>query len=294
MKIAVNGKLCDERDAVVSAYDHGFMYGIGLFETLRTYGGEPFLLGAHLRRLAQGCEALDIAYAPDEAALRETFRALLAANGLADAYFRLSVSAGPDALGLPTGRYLTPTVIIYVKPLPTAAPGGKALQLLTLRRNSPEGDVRLKSFHYMNNILGKIELKRYPWASGAEGLFLDAAGRVAEGIVSNVFFAGADGVLRTPALATGALPGITRGHVLRLADRLGLRAEEGLYGFGELTAAREAFVTNSIQEIVPVRAVYEQDGTCHSFGDGGPGELTRRLIAVYRIEAGPAEEEEGR
>lgn len=294
MIVAVNGKLCDERDAVVSAYDHGFMYGIGLFETFRTYDGEPFLLSAHVRRLARGCEALDIAYAPDQAELRETFRALLAANGLPDAYFRLSVSAGPDALGLPTDSYRSPTVIVYVKPLPPAAVGGKALQLLALRRNSPEGDVRLKSFHYMNNILGKMELRRYPWAAGAEGLFLDAAGHVAEGIVSNVFFVGADGILRTPDIATGALPGITRAHVLQLAKRLGQRSEEGLYGVSELTAAREAFVTNSIQEIVPVHAVYEPDGTCHPIGDGGPGEVTRRLLAAYRTDKRFAEDEERR
>lgn len=288
MNIAVNGTLCEESEAVVSVYDHGFLYGIGLFETFRTYDGVPFLLKEHLRRLADGCGQLAIGYEPDEAALRALIGRLLAANGLADAYFRLTVSAGVDVLGLPAEPYRQPTEIVYVKSLPSPLPAdaGKPLQLLALRRNSPEGDVRLKSLHYMNNILGKRELQRYPWAHGAEGLYLNEAGFVAEGIVSNVFFV-SDGVVRTPSVDTGILPGVTRAHVLGLAGRLGYRVEEGHYRFEELAAAEELFLTNSIQEIVPVHALFEPDGTQRAIGrgrvrGGGTGPVTRRLMDAYR------------
>lgn len=285
MILAVNGSLLDEREAVVSAYDHGFLYGIGLFETFRTYGGSPFLLDEHLERLNSGCETLGIKARLDSDTVNGWIASLLEANSLADAYFRLSVSAGEEALGLPTGQYGRPNVILYAKKLPPALPAacdsGKPLQLLRLRRNTPEGDVRLKSFHYMNNVLAKRELASYPWASGAEGLFLDGSGRVAEGIVSNLFFV-EKGTCCTPGLATGILPGITRACVLNLLKRLAIRAEEGFYSWDRLLAAEEIFVTNSIQEIVPVTRLYDPEGRETTVGNGQPGPVARRLAEAYR------------
>jgi len=118
MKIAVNGCIIDEREAVVSVYDHGFLYGMGLFETFRTYGGRPFLLKEHLARLAAGLDEIGIRAVPDADGIRELVGKLLAANGLTDAYIRLSVSAGAEALGLPSGDYRSPNTIVYIKPLP--------------------------------------------------------------------------------------------------------------------------------------------------------------------------------
>ncbi|MDF2670425.1 MAG: 4-amino-4-deoxychorismate lyase, partial [Paenibacillus sp.] len=238
-------------------------YGMGLFETFCTYGGRPFLLERHLRRLTEGCEQLAIDYKPDAEELYEQIAMLLRENELEDAYIRLSVSAGSEALGLPTASYSKPNVILYMKELPprdpSAAMGGKPLQLLRTRRNTPEGAVRLKSFHYMNNIGAKREMLDYPWARGAEGLFLDQRGFAAEGIVSNLFLV-RNGMLCTPHLDTGILPGITRGIILELAERIALPAEEGFYNWNAVLASDEIFVTNSIQEIVPIGSCFDLHG----------------------------------
>jgi 4-amino-4-deoxychorismate lyase len=285
VKIGVNGHIVDDKEAVVSVYDHGFMYGMGVFETFRTYGGRPFLFTEHLRRLAEGCRQLGIDYEPDETSLRTMLDALLTANGLRDAYVRLTVTAGSAALGLPAGAYMHPTTVMYVKELPkfdaSLYERGKALQLLKLRRSSPEGPFRLKSLHYMNNILAKREMSRYPWAHEAEGLFLDARGFVAEGIVSNLFFI-SGGEICTPSPETGLLEGITRNWVigaLRAKDR---NVREGLYTWDDLLKADEIFITNSIQEIVPVRLLFDERGQSHAVGGGAPGEWTKRLLAEYR------------
>lgn len=296
MIIAVNGRLCDEAEAVVSVYDHGFLYGIGLFETFRTYGGRPFLLAAHLERMEGGCRELGIQGVPSQNEIERLLQELLVANSLPDAYVRLSVSAGSGALGLPTADYAQPNVIIYVKPLPPRDEElyvrGKTLQLLRLRRNSPEGRVRHKSFHYMNSILAKRELQGYEWAQGAEGLQLTEGGHVAEGIVSNVFWI-REGTLYTPSIETGILPGITRGYVLELAQRIGCRTSEGCYDLDELLAAEESFLTNSIQEIVPVTRICDYSGQERVIGEGKAGQATERLIAAYSAASRllPAEKE---
>lgn len=284
MKIAVNGAICEHGEAVISVYDHGFLYGVGLFETFRTYGGRPFLLEPHMARLSQSCEELGIRYNPDGCAAESLIARLLEVNGLTDAYIRYSVSAGVDVLGLPSADYTNPSVIVYVKPLPAkderTYAEGKPIQLLELRRSSPEGAVRHKSFHYMNNILAKREMSRYEWAVGAEGIFLDGNGRVAEGIVSNLFWIKGR-VLYTPSLDTGILPGITRQFVIDLAARLGFTVCEGLYEWSELMEADEAFLTNSIQEIVPVNRLYDTAGTQRNVGDGSVGAVTAILMNGY-------------
>lgn len=286
MIISMNGKLMDEQQAVVSVYDHGFLYGLGLFETFRTYNKVPFLLPEHLERLAGGCREIGIVYEPNVAYVRKLVDDLLDANELQDAYIRLSVSAGVDALGLPTGDYAQPTEIVYIKPLPPRDAKlyeeGKALQLLKLPRNTPEGLYRFKSFHYMNNILAKRELQQYAWAEGAEGLMMSEEGYVAEGIVSNVFFI-KNGTCYTPSLKTGILPGITRAHVLRIAQQQGIPVQDGLYRWEDLTEADEIFLVNSIQEMVPVTTLYTPTGQAISVGAGGAlGPITRQLSQTYR------------
>lgn len=285
MNIAVNGVLCASDKAVISVYDHGFLYGMGIFETFRTYGGRPFLWKEHLERLAAGTRELGIPYEPDGERLAALVTALLQANGLADAYFRLSVSAGEEQLGLPGDSYRKPAEILYIKPLPERKPeawaAGRPLQLLETRRSTPEGELRLKSFHYMNSIFGKRELSRYPWAEGAEGLFLDDCGFVSEGTVSNVFFI-QDGGLYTPAVETNLLPGITRDWVLRKAERSGMPVEEGFYTWEMLLEADEIFLTNSIQEIIPVTRLFDPEGNACVIGAGTAGEVTAQLAAQYR------------
>ncbi|MDO3412883.1 aminotransferase class IV [Saccharibacillus sp. CPCC 101409] len=284
--LSLNGQIVEAATAALPVLDHGLLYGMGLFETFRTYGGSPFLLDRHLDRLARGARQLGIAYAADSAALRAEIAALLAANGLADAYIRLTLTAGAEGLGLPSGdSYSHPNRIVHMKTLPENPPSwtseGRTLQVLNTRRNTPEGPVRLKSLHYMNGILARRELGAIPGAEGAEGLMLTREGFAAEGIVSNFFFA-AGGRLYTPAVETGILPGITRAFVLELASRLGVETAEGFYTPDDLSGAEEMFLTGSVQEIVPVHRWRQPDGTTFVVGNGRPGPLTLRLMREYR------------
>ena len=285
MIISINGRLVREQEAVVSVYDHGFLYGMGVFETFRTYRGRPFLLREHLARLEFSCKQLGIIYEPDPDKIYAEIRRLLTANQLDDAYIRFTVSAGMQPLGLPGSSYEHPNAVIYIKPLPEydspVYETGKKLQLLRLRRSTPEGEIRLKSFHYMNNILAKRELNSYPWASDAEGLFLDHRGYVTEGIVSNVFFVKA-GTVHTPSPETGLINGITRQYVINMLRAEGSIVSEGWYFWKDLLEAEEVFITNSIQEIVPVTCLVDAEGRHHSVGEGEPGPLTRRLLKSYR------------
>ncbi|MEC0244016.1 aminotransferase class IV [Paenibacillus dokdonensis] len=291
--IMLNGTCIDASAAVVSVMDHGFLYGMGLFETFRTYGGEPFLLERHLDRLAQGCETLGIGTdtLPDPYQLRQSISELMKANGLKEAYIRYTVSAGEDVLGLPTGKYSHPSQVLMAKPLPEASDElytqGKALQLLNTRRNSPEGPVRLKSLHYMNNILAKRELSSYPEAVGlhAEGLMLNADGYLSEGIVSNLFFV-KNNQLYTPDTACGLLPGITRGLVLEMAAAEGLRCEEGFYTWEDAASADEIWLTTSIQELVPVTTLIDGSGALSIISGGRIGPVTGRLLRLYRQQTG--------
>ncbi|WP_028551937.1 aminodeoxychorismate lyase [Paenibacillus sp. UNC451MF] len=284
MNIYVNGSIITEEKAVVSVYDHGFLYGIGLFETFRTYGGQPFLLREHQERLIAGCEQLGIDYRPEAGEWEGLVKALLEANGLTDAYFRFTVTAGEDLLGLPVGDYGKPQMIVYVKGLPSRDEElyrkGKPLQLLATPRNTPEGNVRFKSLHYMNNILAKRELRQYAWATGAEGLQTDRNGFLAEGIVSNLFFIKNDR-LHTPSLDTGILPGITRAFVMELAKKCGMELEEGHYRWDDLRMADEVFITNSIQEMVPITTLYDLSGNSYRVNEGMAGQLTSKLILLY-------------
>jgi len=288
VKIYCNGTLIEEKQAVVSVYDHGFLYGMGLFETFRTYGGRPFLLDRHQRRLAAGCEQLGIAYRPQAGEWEGIIAELIQANESdllgRDAYIRFTVTAGQDILGLPSGEYNQPQVIVYVKPIPPKDEQlyrtGKPLQLLKLPRNTPEGAFRLKSLHYMNNIMAKQEMRGYPWAAGAEGLFTDSRGYLAEGIVSNLFFI-REGTLRTPSLDTGILAGVTRELVLELANGMGIHTEEGLYTWDDLLQAEEIFITNSIQEIVPITMLYDLQGNGVPASQGCAGAATIKLMNIY-------------
>lgn len=235
-----------------------------------------------MARMQEGCRELRIAYTPAEQELRKAIQDLLEANALDEAYIRWSVSAGAAALGLPSpAGYTTPTVFLLAKPLPRSSPAPKALHLLRLHRSTPEGTERRKSFHYMNNILGKWELAERTTEATAEGLFLTPDGHIVEGIVSNVFFV-KDNVLHTPSLDTGCLPGVTRGLVLTLAEELGLQWREGHYASELLKEADELFVTNSVQELTPVHQLYNVQGTLQQQWAEIPGPVTRALIAAYR------------
>ncbi|MCK9859256.1 aminodeoxychorismate lyase [Paenibacillus sp. ATY16] len=285
MKIGLNGTVMESGEAVISVYDHGFLYGMGLFETFRTYGGQPYLLERHMKRLAEGCEAIGIRYKPDLDALRKMIAALLKENGLAEGYIRLTVTAGTGELGLPSGDYEQPTEFMLVKALPphneSLYSEGKELRLLKTARNTPEGDIRLKSLHYMNNIIAKRELLASDASPAAEGLMLSHEGLLAEGIVSNLFFVQED-TIYTPSTDIGILPGITRQRVIELARGLGYTVREGHYLFEELLASNEVWLTTSIQELVPVTRVTDHHGGSTAVGSGSAGPVLRELLLAYR------------
>lgn len=292
--VSINGVITPTEQAVVSVMDHGFLYGMGLFETFRTYRGRPFLLDKHMRRLQAGCQSLGIQWNETADQVCQQIAELMQANQLAEAYIRYTVSAGEDILGLPSGPYTQPTIVIYAKPLPPALQGNaqerlsgksKSLRRLHTVRNTPEGDIRLKSLHYMNSILGKRELALYndQPSTSVEGLMLTAEGHLAEGIVSNLFFVQED-CLYTPSVDTGILPGITRSYIIELAEQLELPVEKGLYNWQQLQRADEIFMTNSIQELVPITVLLDDDHE-NPVSGGQPGRWTTALYEAYEKEA---------
>lgn len=288
--IGVNGVPTPAEQAVIPVTDHGLLYGMGLFETFRTYQGVPFLLGRHMERLRTGCSDLGIQFTRSEAEIRAEIAELLELNGLSDGYVRYTVTAGVQPLGLPEGDYTDPATIMFVKELPQFPESlyreGRALQLLSTRRNTPEGRIRHKSLHYMNNILARRELSnedaiREGCSLPVEGCMLTQEEYLSEGIVSNLFMV-KEGCLHTPAVGTGILPGITREVVMEIAGSLGILVKEGLYTWGELEQADEVFLTSSIQELVPVTLLLAPGRNLQQISLGEIGPVTHRLLSLYR------------
>lgn len=269
----INGEIVRNEEVRISPFDHGFLYGIGVFETFRTYSGKPFLLDEHIKRLNSSLRDINISFELTTAEAEDILFSLKKANGWEDAYVRLNVSAGEGEIGLQTAPYVKPNVIVFQKELKPAGPiAEKQAVWLRTRRNSPEGEYRLKSHHYLNSMFGKREAGADP---AIEGLFLTEAGFVAEGVVSNVFWI-KNNTLYTPAIETGILNGITRQFVIKTAHRAGLQVEEGLYLPHHVQMADEVFVTNSIQEIVPLSRIGD------NLFPGVRGAAVTKLFKQYR------------
>lgn len=237
----------------ISPFDHGFLYGIGFFETFRTYGGQAFLLDEHLARLQGALAQYQIQMPYSKAELVEIIEELTKRSDGRDGYFRLNVSAGDEGLGLQPAIYSNPTVIIFRKEL-QEGPVEKDAVWLKTKRSAPEQQQRFKSHHYANNILGRQEVESL---KDLEGFFINEAGFIAEGITSNIFWVKNDR-LYTPALSTGILNGITRQFVMKLAKELSIPVVEGEFQPDELLGADECFATTSIQELIPIRHLGEQ------------------------------------
>ncbi|PRO64411.1 aminotransferase class IV [Alkalicoccus urumqiensis] len=273
MYLLVNDEIRHSREAFLSPYEHGFLYGAGVFETFRTYNGRPFLLEDHLDRMREGAEEFGIEFPESRmAGIRENISRLLEVNGLSDGYFRLNLSGGDEGVGLPEGMYTEPLLLLYVKPLPEKMKPEKTAATLRLRRSTPEGTVRRKSHHYGNNILAKRELKEH---GTDEGIFLDAAGAVSESITSNVLLY-KDGALYLPDNSCGCLPGVTAHYTASLAREAGLRVFTGRFSEASALHAEEVLLTNSIQEIVPVSS---WNGRRFPGKDGKAAQVLR---ALYR------------
>lgn len=232
----------------VSVMDHGFLYGVGLFETFRTYNGVPYLFHDHLKRLRDGLESVFIEWSHTDEQLRELVTEALEKNELTDGVIRLNVTAGISNWGLPTETYRAPSLLLFTRSAPELYASSKNAVVLKRRRNTPEGDTRLKSHHYLNNLLGKREIGNRP---DVEGIFLTEEGFVAEGLVSNIFWIKGDTVY-TPSISTGILNGVTRKFILHLCSLINLEVKEGKFTQEELLEADEVFITNSTQEIIQI------------------------------------------
>lgn len=264
-----------EKELMISPFDHGFLYGIGFFETFRTYNGEPFLFEEHMQRLRTALAEYKITLPYSNEQLKQVIYELTSRCDSREGYFRLNVSAGNEGLGLQASAYNQPTVIIFRKEL-VAGPAEKDACILKTIRNTPEQKERYKSHHYANNILARQEL---PSLKNIEGFFINDKSFLAEGITSNIFFV-KDGCLFTPSLNTGILNGITRQFVMRLAKDLKIQVIEGEFLVEELLKADECFITTSIQEIIPIRALEQ------TLFLGSEGPVYKKLHQRYRMERG--------
>lgn len=245
----MNGRYVAASDLRISPFDHGFLYGLGFFETFRTYEGKVLFFEEHMERLLAALKQYHIhmSYTVDE--LRAVIRQLNELAGGQDGYFRLNVSAGEHGIGLQPTEYTKPNVIMFRKELHAVMRGQeKKARWLETPRNSPERGIRVKSHHYGNNVLGRFEM---PSLATQEGFFLTEAGYVAEGVTSTIFWVKND-ILYTPSLETGILPGITREWVIQKAKQMGVQVKVGLFTRSDVEQASECFITNSVQELVPI------------------------------------------
>jgi len=263
-------------DLALLELERGFLYGDGLFETLRVYGGRPFMLTEHVSRLTAGAEVLGFAGMLKPEELQNAVEQTMLANSLRDGSVRLTVIRGRGA-GLYPAETAPPTVLVTVRAGTPYSPelytrGFRAV-MVSFPRNERSPLAFVKSLNFLENILGKKEAVS---AGADEGLFLNTAGYLCEGTTSNVFLV-EQGTLITPAVSSGLLPGITRRMVLQVARETGLRAEESLVRPERLFTAREAFLTNSLLEIMPLVAV---DG--RPVGTGRAGPVAQHLRELYR------------
>jgi len=273
--VYLNGSLMPRSQASISVLDYGFLYGFGLFETMRAYGGQVFLLDRHLSRLARSAEILGMPIGVAD--LKEAVMATIQANQLSEARIRITISIGEGGIAPDPNTCNKPTVLIlagHYQPYPEQVyqKGFRAV-ISSIRRNSQSPLSRLKSANYLESILARQEAR----AAGVdEALCLNEKGLLAEASMSNIFLI-TDGILRTPGQGSGILPGITREVVLELAWRLGINALEQDIRLDELFHAQEAFLTNSLIEVMPLTEI---DGK--PIGSGRPGSLTKKLMVAYK------------
>jgi branched-chain amino acid aminotransferase len=272
-KIWINGTLYDKQDAKISVYDHGLLYGDGVFEGLRSYGGKVFRLDEHLARLWNSAKAilLEIPISRDEMA--RAINKTLETNGLKDAYIRLIVTRGAGSLGLDPNRTSDPQVIIitdYIAVYPDELyrQGLEIVTASTLRNHPQALNPRIKSLNYLNNILAKIECMQ---AGCMEALMLNHKGEVAECTADNIFLV-RDGVLLTPPTDAGVLEGITRQAVIELARTSGREVREVSLTRHDVYIADECFLTGTAVEVIAVVKVDSR-----KIGPGMPGPVTRDL-----------------
>ena len=274
--IYLNGELVERERAAVSALDRGLLYGYGLFETMRSYGGRVFRLEEHYRRLCEGAAVLAIGVALSLDGFAGAVRAVLERNDLTDAYLRLTLTAGAMPAGRASGALEDTMVTLFAGPLSDYPPAlyrrGMAVVTSAVRRNETSPLSRVKSLNYLDNLLAREDARG---RDAEEAILLNTRGFVAEGSASNVFLVREDRLI-TPSIESGALAGITRQAVLELATSAGLEAVESEVEGSAFWDASEVFLTNSVMEVMPLTRL---DG--RPVGSGRPGPVTERLRRLY-------------
>ena len=287
--VNVNGKISDGASAAISIFDHGFLYGEGVYETLRTYNGEPFLFDRHMQRLraSAGMIMLDVPWS-DAEFLRRSMDTMNAAGlgkksdgTVADAYIRILHTRGIGDLTYDPAATPVPSVVIIVKPLQVPSEdqfqNGVKVCMVDVIRNHPRSvNPLIKSNNLLNNALCMQQALR---KGGVEGVFRNYKGELSECSQSNLFIV-KDGTVRTPPLDAGLLAGITRGFVFELGKALSIRVEEMPLKDEDLFTADEAFFTSTTKELMPI--VQVDDST---IATGKPGPNTLKLLAEFRRRA---------
>jgi len=277
MQIYLDGAWLAREEAKVSVFDHGLLYGDGVFEGIRVYDRRIFRLEAHVERLYDSALALALEIPHDRAGMCELVREAVRRNRRENAYIRLVVTRGAGELGIDPSSCPRPCVIVIVDqvrvyPAGLYASGIKVVTSATRQVSHESVDPRIKSLNYLKNILAKIDAQR---AGAQEAILLNQAGFIAECTADNLFVV-RGGRLLTPAVQDGALGGITRATVMQLAGEIGMAVEEPRLTRFDVYTAGECFVTGTGAELMPV---VEADG--RRIADGKPGPTTRRLTEVF-------------
>jgi branched-chain amino acid aminotransferase len=284
--VNVNGRVSDQAHAVISVFDHGFLYGEGVYETLRTYNGQPFLFDRHMRRLRKSAGMIALAVPLTDAEIAARFRETMRAAGLGDApereaYIRLLVTRGIGELTYDPAATPAPSIVVIVKP--NAHPArdvferGVRVSLVSVVRNHPSTvNPLIKSNSLLNNALAMQEALR---RGGFEGVMRNYKGELAECTQSNLFIV-KDGAALTPPLDAGLLPGITRGFLFEVGAEIGVDVREAVLRDDDLFGADEAFLTSTTREAVPIVQVDDK-----KIGSGMPGPVTKALLEGYRRKA---------
>jgi branched-chain amino acid aminotransferase len=285
--VNVNGRVFDQAHAVISVFDHGFLYGEGVYETLRTYNGEPFLFDRHMWRLRKSAEMLTLSVPLPDAEIDRRFHETMDAAGLgardgsSEAYIRILVTRGIGELSYDPAACQESSVVVIVKPQVDPAPEvferGVKVALVPIVRNHP-GSVNplIKSNNLLNNALAMQEAFR---RGAFEGVMRNYRGELAECTTANLFVV-KEGIALTPPLDAGLLAGLTREFLFEVGADVGIRVRERTLKDGDLFGADEAFLTSTTREVVPIVKVDDR-----TIGSGTPGPVTRSLLAGYRKRA---------
>lgn len=273
LKIFISGRFYDQEDAKISVFDHGLLYGDGVFEGIRSYGGRVFRLEEHLDRLWDSAKAIWLKIPMTKEAMGQAIYETLKLNGISDGYIRLVVTRGAGTLGLDPNRTADPQVIIIADKIALYPPemyehGLKIVTVSVVRNHAAALSPRIKSLNYLNNILAKIEGLN---AGCVEALMLNTKGEVAECTGDNIFLV-RGGELLTPPLEAGILEGITRQAVIDIARRAKMTVREIPLTKHDVYIADECFLTGTAAEVIPVVKVDDRE-----IGSGKPGPVTRDL-----------------